>query len=220
MDQPGFLGTGASLSSDLTLLIYILLLVPLMLVGFVFARRRMFIPHHKMVMTVITLMNWVLIILVMLLSYREGVAPYLPENISDARVLLPTIHLVTGGAAQLLATYLVFRMWFENVLPQWVMVKNIKVYMRATLTLWIITAALGALIYVIWYVPPAGAAANPGSTSPIVTPEAAPLATEETVLAPAATLEAAPQEDFEDDDSGQGRGRGRGRGGDDETDDD
>ncbi|KXK24841.1 MAG: hypothetical protein UZ15_CFX003000102 [Chloroflexi bacterium OLB15] len=32
-DQPGFLGTGATLLADLTLLAYILLLVPLMLVA-------------------------------------------------------------------------------------------------------------------------------------------------------------------------------------------
>ena len=42
--QPGLLGTGASLLADLTLLAYLLLIVPGMLAGFVFARRKHFEP--------------------------------------------------------------------------------------------------------------------------------------------------------------------------------
>lgn len=175
MNEPGFLGTAAPLSRDLTLMAYIVLLVPSMLVGYVFARRRMFVPYHKFTMTGIMLLNWVLITLVMFVSYRDGVAPNLPDGLNDAFFLLPTIHFTTGAVAQILATYLVFRMWFEKVLPQWVMVKNIKLYMRTTLVLWLLTAVLGAGIYYVWYVQPVSADAETE-----ISPEAteAPAATE------------------------------------------
>jgi uncharacterized membrane protein YozB (DUF420 family) len=180
-DQPGILGTGASLKSDLSLLAYILLIVPAMLVGFVFARRKMFIPHHKLTMTAIMMVNWVIISLLMSVSYREGVVPYLNDALGDPRVALPTIHLVTGGVAQILGTYLVLRMWLEHVLPQWIMVRNIKRYMRFTLALWLVTSALGILIYITWYARPEQVSAAPAPVSTpevVVTSELEPLSTE------------------------------------------
>lgn len=188
----GFLGTGASLLSDLTLLAYVLLIVPAMLVGFVFARRRMFVPHHKFTMTGIVIFNWVLILWLMVFSYRDGVLPGVPAALGDVRVWLPTLHLVVGGLAQLLATYLVLRMWLERVLPPALMVKNIKLYMRVALSGWLIAALLGVSIYVVWYVP-LGATAPDDIPAPVATEEAAPLtapvATEEAIEEPATTQE-------------------------------
>lgn len=169
--QPGFLGTGASLASDISLLSYILLIVPSMLVGFVFARRKLFEPHHKLTMTTIVIVNWFIIFWLMANSYRDGVLPYLnAANLGEPSIILPTIHLITGAIAQLLGTYLVIRMWFEKVLPKWVMVKKIKIYMRFTLALWLLTATLGITIYLTWYVRPIRAETilNPPATTPDV----------------------------------------------------
>lgn len=193
-DQPGFLGTNASLASDLSLMAYLLLLIPLMLIGYRFARRRRF-NNHKWVMTGVVALNWVLIVLVMSVSYRQGVAPYVPDQLSDSRVFLPVIHLVTGGVAQVLATYLVLRMWLESVLPSALKVKNIRRYMRATLALWLVTVAFGVVIYIAFYVPASVAGEN-GDLAPVATQEANPLqpvGTEESVPAvpaPSATEEA------------------------------
>jgi uncharacterized membrane protein YozB (DUF420 family) len=204
MNEPGFLGTSAVLSRDLTLVAYILLLVPSMLVGYVFARRKMFVPHHKLMMTGIMLLNWVLIAFVMVVSYRGAVAPEVPERLNEAFYLLPTVHLITGGLAQLLATYLVFRMWFEKVLPQWVMVRNIKFYMRLTLVLWLTTAALGAGIYFLWYVEPAQAGGETG-IAPVATEEAiSPEATEPESTADATAAAPAATEEISDDDDDNG----------------
>ncbi|MCU0497651.1 MAG: hypothetical protein MUF87_09900 [Anaerolineae bacterium] len=185
-NQPGFLGTGATLASDLTLLAYILLIVPSMLIGFVFARRKWFVPHHKLMMTFVTVLNWLFIIAVMLVSY-SAIAPEVPRRIADPIYVLPTIHLVTGATAQLLATYLVLRMWLEKVLPTWIMVKNIKTYMRFTLALWLITAALGVTIYAVWYVRPASA--TDGAITPLSTPDVllTPEITPEVLLTPEIT---------------------------------
>lgn len=173
--------------STVTLIIYILLLAPAMIVGFVFARRKMFAPYHKFTMTGITIFNWVLIIALMLVSYRNYVAPGLPDNLSDIRNLLATLHLVTGAMAQLLATYLVILMWtertsIEGLLPSALRIRRIKTPMRLTLALWLTTVVLGIGIYLTWYV------ATPQSDAgqPVATEEATveangtpnPLATE------------------------------------------
>lgn len=187
--QPGFLGTGASLMADFTLLAYIFLLVPGMIVGFVFARRKMFEPYHKLTMTTIMLVNWALILFLMVVSYSRAVAPEVPQGLNQAFYLLPTIHLITGGIAQIVATYLVIRMWFENVLPDWFKVKNIKRPMRFTLAMWLITAALGIGIYFTWY------AADPATAQdappPVATAEInSPIATDDAnIVVPLETVD-------------------------------
>jgi uncharacterized membrane protein YozB (DUF420 family) len=182
MNQPGFLGSSASAASDLSLLAYIVFIIPLMLIGFMLARRKMFEPHHRLVMTFITLFNWVVILYLMLTSYREGVLPNLPQNLTDPRVALPTIHLVTGALGQLTATYLVIRMWFEKVLPSFLKVRRIKRYMRFTLSMWLVTALLGILIYITWYTSVLPATNSlPGGVIPNATQDVPAPAVTETV---------------------------------------
>jgi uncharacterized membrane protein YozB (DUF420 family) len=191
----GFLGTGASLMADISLLGYIFLLVPAMLVGFSFARRHLFVPHHKATMTTITLVNWGIILYLMMNSYRQGVAPNVPQGLNYAVYLLPTVHLVTGGLAQLIATILVIRMWFENVLPPVLRFEPIKPWMRLTLGLWLVTAALGVSIYVTWYIIkpwPATTPATDGSTPAITATEDATPDGDSVAATPAATEDATP----------------------------
>ncbi|MEO0561803.1 MAG: hypothetical protein AAF125_06800 [Chloroflexota bacterium] len=212
----GFLGTGASMLADITLLAYLLLIIPAMVAGYVFARRKMFVPQHKITMTGIVIFNWVLILWLMVFSYRDGVAPGVPQALGDVRVWLPTVHLGIGALAQLTATYLALRMWLEDVLPDALKVTNIKVWMRFTLAGWLIAALLGIGIYATWYVVPSVTAsgeipapeateeagiAPPAATEeadagdvveePAATEEVEAVATEEAVEEPAATEEAA-----------------------------
>ena len=148
------LGTGASFWADATLLAYILLILPLMLLGYYFARRKLFDPQHKIVMTLVLMLNYLLIVSVMLRSFANGVAPGIPDNLSDLRVLLPTLHMIIGAIAQLSATYLVLLMWTENTRFENIViyrVKRFKNMMRFTLILWITTIVMGFGIYAIWY---------------------------------------------------------------------
>jgi uncharacterized membrane protein YozB (DUF420 family) len=148
--QPGFLGTPARLDADITLLFFLLVLLPAMLTGFYFARRKKYNPHHKLTMTAITILTWLFIFFIMIPSYRR-LDPSLPNDLKDAIVLWPTLHLIAGSLATLLATVLVLRMWLENVLPKALRFEPIKPWMRATLALWITTIVLGVVTYLTWY---------------------------------------------------------------------
>lgn len=203
--------------SNITLLFYVLIILPLILGGFYAARRRLYVPHHKWIMTSVVALNWFFIVAVMLASYQANVRPGVESGSQSIRILLPLAHLITGGIAQIIATYLVVLMWTENTRFERLALyrtQNIKILMRVTLGLWLAAILLGVATYFIWYTPPASIADDdvaPLATEEpeiIVTPAAtedasAPLTTE--IPSPAVTEEA-------DDDSGRGRGRGRGRG--------
>jgi uncharacterized membrane protein YozB (DUF420 family) len=200
LEPHGFLGTGASLLADITLLAYVLLIIPAMITGFIFARRKMFRPYHKWMMTTITIVNWILIVFLMLVAYRFDVAPNIGAQPDNTRYLLPTIHALFGLPAQLLATFLVLRMFREDsqvrrakargetsLSKYWF--KYAKPVMRLTLTLWLITATLGVVSYLIRYDVLPTYTQSGKIAAPVVTPEVlAPLATSE-VAAPVETPE-------------------------------
>src|SRR5688572_2574602 len=86
-------------NSQISLAIYVLVLLPLMLLGFYFARRIMF-NQHKITMTTIFIANWALIFWVMSPSYRTLVGSEPAPDFSTVPVILPTIHMALGSIAQ------------------------------------------------------------------------------------------------------------------------
>src|SRR5260221_4887044 len=174
--SPGFLGTNASLLADLNLIAYILLIVPGMVLGFAFARRGKYAPQHKLTMTTVVIINWLLIIFVMSVSYRLGVVPKIHDKFSEPSFpfnAFPTVHLIFGGLAQIIGTVLVLRMWLENVLPKALLFYPFKPWMRLTLGLWMLTATLGVSTYIAWYGVPFFASPSPTTPGGVVKTEEA-----------------------------------------------
>lgn len=157
----GLLDTGATLMPDLAVLAFVLLLVPGMIVGLVFARQKRFVPYHQVTMTTILLVNWGLIAFIMAASFG-GVS----DNDATRNIVRP--HALFGVTAQIIGTIVVFRMWFEEFLPRSLRFGHIKFLMRTTLALWFITAAFGIATYVRLYDPFSD---DSGSDVPVVTPE-------------------------------------------------
>ncbi len=79
-------------------------------------------------------------------SYSRTVLPKVSTSFSRVGIWLPSLHLVIGLIAQLLATYLVVQMFIGPnmrfpLLP-------FRRWMRLTLVLWLITAILGIIFYI------------------------------------------------------------------------
>ncbi len=201
LEPSGFLGTGASLLADITVVLYILILAPAMLIGYWQARRGMHRPHHRNLMIAVTVINWVLIIFLMIVAYRFDVADNFPNQPTAPRYLLPVLHAILGLPAQALATYVVIRMLIEDIRVAqgqrrgetvtqlrryWF--KGAKPFMQITLGLWLATVALGIITYLVRYeVFPTGADGQ--AAPPVATQEVqSPVSTQE-VLPPAATLD-------------------------------
>jgi len=168
--EDGLLDTGAPLMADLTVLAFVLLLVPGMIVGFVFARQKRFVPYHQATMTTILLLNWGLIAFIMAANF-EGVSDY------DKTSGIVRPHALFGLIAQVIGTVLVIRMWFEESLPQSLRFGNIKLFMRITLACWLIAAVLGITTYVRLYEPFSD---DGDSGAPVSTPEPTEPAADET----------------------------------------
>lgn len=113
-----------------------------LLMGASFAVRKDFTTHRN-IMTFWVLMNWFSITGRMTRTvegYLEAKEPtYTQEFIY--------LHAALGITVALFASYLVVRMWFENQLPEWFKVKNIKLWMRITVTSWLFLIALGTYMY-------------------------------------------------------------------------
>lgn len=219
LEPPGFLGTGASLLADLTLIAYLLLIVPTMIGGAVLARRGLHRPHHKWLMIWVTVINWVLILVLMVVAYNFDVIDNIAAQPGNPRYLLPTIHGLLGLPAQLLATYIVYRMLREDAQVARAKARgerNLKQYwylgakpaMRISLALWLLTTAFGVASYLVRYEVIPGFASGEAA-APAATPEAAPVFTPEpddddspvrTPEAPVATEESDSASDDDDDD--------------------
>lgn len=198
LEPQGFLGTGASLLADLTLVAYLLLIVPAMIVGYVFARRGKHRPHHKWIMTAITAVNWILIVFLMFAAYRFDVAGNIGTQPTNARYLLPVLHGLLGIPAQLLATFIILRMLTEDwqvgrarrrgekdTSRYWY--RSAKPAMRIALVLWLATATLGVFSYLTRYEVLPAYASDGQVDSPVATEEL--LAPVETPEPPVATDE-------------------------------
>jgi hypothetical protein len=148
----------------------------------------------------LTVVNWVLILFLMIVSYTSDIDDHILEQPDNMRYLIPTVHALFGLPAQLLATYIVYRMLREDTQVAaakrrgargseleryWF--KNAKPLMRLTLTLWLVTSAFGIITYLVRYdvVPTFSLGSQP---PPIATEAIAPEETPE-ATDPAATPE-------------------------------
>ena len=143
----GFLGTGAPLSSDINLVIQLLMGIAL-LCGMMLARRGHY-RAHGICQSSVMLLNLVMIALVMSPSFREGVAPGLPEGLGKAYYWVPTFHAALGTVAQLLGLFIVLRAG-TSLLPQALCFDNYKLWMRTALVLWWAVILVGIVTYYAW----------------------------------------------------------------------
>lgn len=190
LEPNGFLGTGASLLADLTLLAYLFLIIPAMVAGFVFARRKKHRPHHRNVMIGITLANWFFILLVMVFALTYDVTDNIADQTGNSRYLFPAIHAALGLTAQVLATYVVYRMLKEDrqvaqakqrgekdTSKYWF--TSAKPFMQATLGLWAVTSILGVTSYLMRYEVIDPIRLDDADNGPVATEEVVPLSTQE-----------------------------------------
>jgi len=137
---------GTRTAADINLAAQLLILAGL-LVGFALARRKRFAQHAN-VQTTMVLINLLLILLIMGVSFYDYV---IDGGTTTGRVAqLMIVHAALGILAEGAAIYLILRMRTELIPPS-LRVENFKLVMRATLTLWTALVVLGIGIYVERY---------------------------------------------------------------------
>lgn len=159
----GLLGTGATRSADLNLLIQ-LAMASLLTVGMFLARRRHF-RAHGWIQSLVLILNLVPIGSVMVPSFHRQVFPHVSSGGQDAYYAIPMIHAGVGTCVELLGLYVVL-VAGTNILPQRLRFRNYKLWMRTTLALWWVVVVLGLGVYYVWYVQsPLGQTRGPQATA-------------------------------------------------------
>jgi uncharacterized membrane protein YozB (DUF420 family) len=143
----GFLGTGASFQADINLSIQVLMGVAL--IAGMFLPRRGSYRAHAVCQGCVVLLNLVMVLWLMLPSFRWGVLPGLPESMAKPYYSVATLHAALGGIAELVGLYVLLRAG-TNLLPTKLRFQNYRIWMRVTLALWWAALPVGVATYYVW----------------------------------------------------------------------
>lgn len=122
-----------------------------LLVGAFLARRRRF-RQHAWCQSVIVLLNLIVIVLVMIPSFRAHVSPKIPLKLGRPYYALATAHAALGTITEIAGLYILL-VAGTSVLPEKLRITNYKLWMRTVLALWLVVLLLGLATYTRWYVP-------------------------------------------------------------------
>ena len=146
----GFLGTAAPLAADLVLLAELAMGFGLLVGGWL-ARRGRF-RQHAWCQSTVVLLNLLVVLLLMIPSFRLHVFPKIPAKLGKAYYALGATHATLGAGAEIAALYVLLAAG-TGILPEKYRFKNFKVWMRTVLVLWWAALFLGLATYARWYVP-------------------------------------------------------------------
>jgi len=148
LHRPGFLGTSANFAADMTLILSLLVAASLTF-GFVLARRRDY-RTHRVVQSVAVLTNAILVLWLMVLPFRDFVAPGVPDRLGERFFAVTTLHAAAGAAALVLGLYVVLRA--NGLMPKPLRFQNYQRVMRASYALYILATLIGIVVYMTWFV--------------------------------------------------------------------
>jgi uncharacterized membrane protein YozB (DUF420 family) len=148
LTSPGFLGTKATLRSDLTLVL-ILVSAILFNIGFVLARRKQF-EAHRWVQTSSAILNATVVLISMVTSYIIHILPGIPAKLAQGDYAVTTLHAITGAIGLLFGMFVVLQ--GNNLVPRNLRIKQYKPYMRWAYGLYMFSTLGGIILYIIVFV--------------------------------------------------------------------
>jgi Ca2+/H+ antiporter len=144
------LDTVAPRAANFVLLLEIAMGVGLLL-GAWLARKKRF-QQHAWCQSVIVLLNFAVIVMMMVPSFRVHVFPRIPARLGKAFHALATAHAALGSVTEIAGLYILLAAG-TSVLPEKFRITKYKVWMRSVLVLWWLVLLLGFATYTRWYVP-------------------------------------------------------------------
>jgi uncharacterized membrane protein YozB (DUF420 family) len=145
-----FLETAAPRGANLVLVFEIAMGIGLLL-GARLARKGRF-RQHGWCQSIIVLLNFAVIAVMMIPSFRVHVFPRIPAKLGKAYYALATAHAALGGATEIAGLYILLSAG-TSVLPETLRITKYKLWMRTVLLLWWVVLILGMATYTRWYVP-------------------------------------------------------------------
>jgi uncharacterized membrane protein YozB (DUF420 family) len=148
LTTPGFLGTKATLRSDLTLVL-ILTSAVLFNIGFILARRKHF-TAHRWVQTSSVILNTLVVLISMVTSYILHILPGIPAKLGQGDYAVSTLHGMIGAVALIFGVFVALR--GNNLVPKKLRFNNYKLVMRWAYSLYMLATLGGVSLYYIVFV--------------------------------------------------------------------
>ncbi len=148
LTMPGFLGTKATLRSDLTLVL-ILITAILFNIGFILARRKQF-KVHRWVQTSAVIINTLVVLISMVTSYIIHILPGIPSKLGQGDYAVTTLHGIIGAITLLLGVFVALR--GNELVPVGLRFRNYKLFMRCAYALYMFATLGGVIVYVIVFI--------------------------------------------------------------------
>jgi uncharacterized membrane protein YozB (DUF420 family) len=148
LTMPGFLGTKATLRSDLTLAL-ILISALLFNIGFILARRKHFTAHRWVQTSAVTL-NTLVVLISMVTSYIIHILPGIPAKLGQGDYAVTTLHGFIGAIALVWGVFVALR--GNNLVPKKLRFNNYKLFMRWAYGLYMTATLGGIFVYIIVFV--------------------------------------------------------------------
>ena len=148
LTMPGFLGTKATLRSDLTLVL-ILVSAVLFNIGFILARKKHFVAHRWVQTSSVTL-NTLVVLISMVSSYIIHILPGIPAKLGQGDYAVTTIHGLIGAVALVYGVFVALR--GNELVPKPLRFNNYKLYMRWAYGMYMVATLGGVFIYIYVFV--------------------------------------------------------------------
>lgn len=149
LHQPGFLGTSANFAADMTLVLSAVVAL-LFTIGVVLAVRGQY-TAHRWVQTTAATINAILVLWLMVLPFRDFVAP--PDNpggLPLSAIATTRIHAAVGSAALIFGLFVVLR--GNGLMIKPLRFNNYKAFMRVAYVLYMTATLIGLFVYITWFV--------------------------------------------------------------------
>lgn len=164
LHMPGFLGTDANFAADMTLTLMVLAGVIFSYGVYLakkaqgierrfakgspeFAQAGRLFARHRLLQTCGAVLTTALALWLMVLPYRDFVAPGIPSRLGESYYLITTIHALVGLFAFVIGNFVVLR--GNKLLPAALRFSNYKPWMRAAYGLYMATILLGIAVYLV-----------------------------------------------------------------------
>ncbi len=148
LTSPGFLGTKATLRSDLTLVL-ILLSAALFTIGFILARRKHY-TAHRWVQSVAVIVSAIVVVISMVTSYVVHILPGIPSKLGQGDYAVTSVHAVVGMISLLYGIYVA--LVGNDLLPKGWQFSNYRPYMRWAYVLYMLSTLGGIMVYIIVFI--------------------------------------------------------------------
>lgn len=149
LHRPGFLGTSANFAADMTLVLSAVVAL-LFTIGVVLAVRGQY-SAHRWVQTTAAAINAILVLWLMVLPFRDFVAP--PDNpggLPLSAIATTRIHAAVGSAALIFGLFVVLR--GNGLMIKPLRFNNYKAFMRVSYVLYMTATLIGLFVYITWFV--------------------------------------------------------------------